>query len=57
MEIIRDHNSIYMRYWYWTCPRSLSERDINDIIDDYVQAARNAIEAGFDGVEIYGALL
>jgi N-ethylmaleimide reductase len=35
-------------------PRALSKKDIKDIIDDYVVAARNAIEAGFDGVEIHG---
>lgn len=36
-------------------PRALSEEDIWSYIGDYVQAARNAVEAGFDGVEIHGA--
>ncbi|EFQ27347.1 NADH:flavin oxidoreductase/NADH oxidase [Colletotrichum graminicola] len=36
-------------------PVELSEADILDIIEDYATAARNAIEAGFDGVEIHGA--
>ncbi|KAF6218169.1 hypothetical protein HO133_006128 [Letharia lupina] len=36
-------------------PRALDEEDIRGLVGDYVQAAKNAIEAGFDGVEIHGA--
>ncbi|KAJ5894532.1 Aldolase-type TIM barrel [Penicillium taxi] len=36
-------------------PRALSESEIEEYIADYVQAARNAISAGFDGVEIHSA--
>ena len=36
-------------------PRALEEEDIWALIGDYAQAAKNAIEAGFDGVEIHGA--
>lgn len=36
-------------------PRALVTEEIPGIIQDYAQAARNAIEAGFDGVEIHGA--
>lgn len=36
-------------------PRALTEDEIRAFIADYVQAARNAIAAGFDGVEIHGA--
>lgn len=36
-------------------PSEMSEQDIQDAIDDYVSAAKNAIAAGFDGVEIHGA--
>lgn len=36
-------------------PRELTVPEIKGIINDYVQAARNAIEAGFDGVELHGA--
>lgn len=36
-------------------PRALSETEIHEWIADYAQAARNAIAAGFDGVEIHGA--
>ena len=35
-------------------PRALSKKDIKDIIYDYRHAAKNAIEAGFDGIEIHG---
>ncbi|KAJ5921058.1 hypothetical protein N7466_009384 [Penicillium verhagenii] len=38
-----------------TTPRALGEDEILDWIQDYVKAAKNAIEAGFDGVEIHGA--
>ena len=36
-------------------PRAASEHDIARIVGDYAAAARNAIEAGFDGVQIHGA--
>ena len=35
-------------------PRELSHEDIQDIINDYRIAAKNAEKAGFDGVEIHG---
>lgn len=36
-------------------PRALEIAEIHAIIDDYRQAARNAIAAGFDGVELHAA--
>lgn len=36
-------------------PRALSTQEIKKIVIDYKQAALNAKEAGFDGVEIHGA--
>lgn len=36
-------------------PRALNEAEIQQFVEDYAQAARNANEAGFDGVEIHGA--
>lgn len=36
-------------------PRALDLTEIPGIIDDYRKATRNAIEAGFDGVEIHAA--
>lgn len=38
-----------------SAPRALAIEEIPGIVDDYRSAARNAIEAGFDGVEIHGA--
>ena len=35
-------------------PVAMTEDVIQLFIDDFAQAARNAIEAGFDGVEIHG---
>lgn len=36
-------------------PRQLEIDEINTTIKDFAQAAKNAIEAGFDGVELHGA--
>ncbi len=36
-------------------PRALELHEIQSIIEDYRKAARNAINAGFDGVEIHAA--
>ena len=35
-------------------PEPMSEEDIWETIEEYATAARNAVEAGFDGVEIHG---
>ncbi|MGV9314126.1 alkene reductase [Streptomyces sp. NPDC003691] len=39
----------------YTTPAELSADGIRATIDDYASAARNAIDAGFDGVELHGA--
>jgi N-ethylmaleimide reductase len=36
-------------------PHELTNAEIKQIIKDYGQAAKNAMEAGFDGVELHGA--
>ncbi|MEM6724626.1 MAG: alkene reductase [Bacteroidota bacterium] len=36
-------------------PQAMSIDDIEETIQEYVDAAKNAIEAGFDGVELHGA--
>lgn len=36
-------------------PRALSEDEIGEIVRDFALAARAAVEAGFDGVELHGA--
>jgi N-ethylmaleimide reductase len=39
----------------YEAPRALETHEIAGIVEDYRQAAENAKEAGFDGVEIHGA--
>ncbi|GAB2891395.1 hypothetical protein GCM10027074_69480 [Streptomyces deserti] len=39
----------------YVTPKELDQGDIAQTIADYADAARNAIAAGFDGVEIHGA--
>ncbi|WJX54659.1 12-oxophytodienoate reductase 1 [Trifolium repens] len=39
----------------FTPPRRLRTDEIPNLVNDFKLAARNAIEAGFDGVEIHGA--
>lgn len=36
-------------------PRAMSKEDIQDVVIGFAQATRNAMEAGFDGIEIHGA--
>lgn len=36
-------------------PRALSTEEVRELVAMYAQAARNALEAGFDGVEIHAA--
>jgi len=36
-------------------PREMTPTDIRQAIDEFSQAARNAVAAGFDGIEIHGA--
>ncbi|KAL6624634.1 hypothetical protein ACP70R_031955 [Stipagrostis hirtigluma subsp. patula] len=36
-------------------PRRLAKEEIPGVVDDFRRAARNAVDAGFDGVEVHGA--
>lgn len=36
-------------------PRAMTKADIQQVLSDYHQAALNAIEAGFDGIELHAA--
>jgi len=36
-------------------PRALSSDEVKQIVKDFANAAKNAVEAGFDGVELHGA--
>lgn len=38
-----------------SAPRALRDDELPGLIDDYRRAARNAIDAGFDGVEVHSA--
>ena len=44
-----------MRELVYQTPKAATQKDINQLVKDYAQAAANAIDAGFDGVEIHGA--
>ncbi|WDE01043.1 alkene reductase [Thalassomonas actiniarum] len=44
-----------MRELVYQTPKAASHQDIARLVKDYAQAAANAIDAGFDGVEIHGA--
>lgn len=44
-----------MRDLNFQTPKAASAEEIKQLISDYAQAANNAIEAGFDGIEIHGA--
>ncbi|MFC3450984.1 oxidoreductase [Amycolatopsis speibonae] len=36
-------------------PRALGEEEIGEVVQDFAMAARRAVDAGFDGVELHGA--
>lgn len=36
-------------------PRALSVKEIGEIVEQFAQAARNAVASGFDGIELHGA--
>jgi len=44
-----------MRELTYQVPKAVSIEEIAQLVSDYSQAAANAIDAGFDGVEIHGA--
>ncbi|WP_372408705.1 alkene reductase [Streptomyces luteireticuli] len=39
----------------YIAPREMTEDEIRQTVADFASAARNAVEAGFDGVELHGA--
>lgn len=44
-----------MRELVYQVPKEITHQEIDQLVADFVQAADNAMEAGFDGVEIHGA--
>ncbi|HEY9409985.1 MAG TPA: NADH:flavin oxidoreductase [Jiangellaceae bacterium] len=39
----------------WPMPREATHDDIAEVIEGFAAAARNAVEAGFDGIEVHSA--
>ncbi len=39
----------------YVVPQAMSDEDIKSTIEEFAQAARNAIQAGFDGIELHSA--
>lgn len=54
---VRASVQAYTATGYKPCPtpRALQESEIPAIVAQYAQAARNALDAGFDGVEVHAA--
>ncbi|MDD5053023.1 MAG: alkene reductase [Sulfuricurvum sp.] len=54
---IKPAGSIYtpLGMQEFVTPHALSIDEIKTVVEQYIQGAKNAIEAGFDGVEIHGA--
>ena len=54
---INPHGKVYTYNGFTetVTPKAMSLDDINETIKDFVQAAKNAMAAGFDGVEIHSS--
>ena len=55
VRVFVDNGSDMPGFVETVTPRALSLDEIAGIVDEYRQAARNAIDAGFDGIELHGA--
>ncbi len=49
------HTSGFLPMKPYVVPREMTQEDIDSVVDAYQVGARNALAAGFDGVEIHGA--
>lgn len=47
--------SLFLPMKPYVVPREMTQTDIDDVVRAYGEGARNAMRAGFDGVEIHGA--
>ncbi|CAI5506493.1 unnamed protein product [Closterium sp. Naga37s-1] len=54
---IRSEDKVYISTGAadYPTPRAMTAQDINKVTEQFRVAARNAIDAGFDGVEVHGA--
>jgi len=50
-----DHTNASGQQVPFETPRALEENELAELVRNFVTAARNAQEAGFDGVEVHGA--
>ncbi|PZU56827.1 MAG: alkene reductase [Sphingobium sp.] len=48
-------DSLFLPMKPYVVPREMTQKDIDNVVEAYGRAAANALEAGFDGVEIHGA--
>ena len=48
-------DSLFLPMKPFVTPREMTQADIDEMVAAYAQGAANALEAGFDGVEIHGA--
>ncbi len=55
VKVFVDNGSSEPGFVDVTTPRAMTKQDISDVIEQYRQAAFNAIEAGFDGIELHAA--
>lgn len=54
MEVVAS-SAIPLTSWSPSVPKPLTIPEIEEFVQLYAQAVKNAVEAGFDGVEIHGA--
>lgn len=55
VRVFVDNGSQAPGFVETTLPRALSRDEIADVVAEFRRAARNAMEAGFDGIELHGA--
>ncbi|WP_409419967.1 alkene reductase [Pseudaeromonas sp. ZJS20] len=55
VKVFVDNGSQAPGFVQTALPRALSVAEIAQVVEEYRQAARNALTAGFDGIELHGA--
>lgn len=54
-SVIKAEGLVHRLRKPYETPEEMSIQDIHQVIEQYALAARNAVKAGFDGVEVHGA--